>query len=156
MRTTAVEPKRGANVGRVTVDVKVTNLDDLRRGERGEMPIDRARFINIPTLVDSGATFFCLPQAVIDKLGLPFNRTRQTRTITGPMELKVYGSARVEVQGRACDVEVLALPEDTQALLGQLPLEAMDFWVDPTNQRLVGNPEHGGQWMAEVFCASDP
>jgi len=27
----------------------------------------------------------------------------------------------------------------------------MDFWVDPTNQRLVGNPEHGGQWMAEVF-----
>jgi clan AA aspartic protease len=151
MPVTAIEPKRGADVGRVIVDVKVSNLEDIRRAERGEMRLDQCRSINLPALVDSGATFFCLPQQAIDQLGLPFNRTRQTRTITGTMELKVFGGARLEVQGRACDVEVLALPENTQALLGQLPLEAMDFWVDPTNQRLVGNPEHGGQWMAEAF-----
>jgi hypothetical protein len=28
--------------------------------------------------------------------------------------------------------------------------EMMDWWIDSTNQKLVGNPEHGGQWMAEV------
>ena len=138
-------------MGRVTVDVKVLNLDDIRRAERHEIPAEKIRTAVIPSLVDTGATFFCLPQTVIDQLGLPFNRVRQTRTITGPIEVKVYGGARLELQDRACDVEVVALPGNTQPLLGQLPLEAMDFWVDPTNQRLVGNPEHGGQWMAEVF-----
>ena len=27
----------------------------------------------------------------------------------------------------------------------------LDWWIDITNHRLVGNPEHGGEWMAEVF-----
>ncbi len=69
------------------------------------------------------------------------------------MTLRIFGDARVETQGRTCDVEVMELPESHQALLGQVPLEMLDFWVDTTNQRLVGNPEHGGQWMAEVFRA---
>ncbi len=138
-------------MGRVIVEVIVTNIDDLRRAERGEISAAEVRGATVPALVDSGATFFCLPQSVIDQLGLPFNREHETRTVAGPMNLKVYGGARVEVQGRACDVEVLALPRTPQALLGQLPLEALDFWVDLTNQRLVGNPEHGGQWMAEAF-----
>jgi hypothetical protein len=69
----------------------------------------------------------------------------------GEMSMRVHGGARLEVQGRACDIEVLALPEGRQVLLGQIPLDALDFWVDLTNQRLIGNPEHDGQWMAEVF-----
>ena len=52
---------------------------------------------------------------------------------------------------RAITVDVLGLPDDRQVLLGQLPLEALDFWIDVVKQRLVGNPEHWGQWMAEVF-----
>lgn len=146
-----VEPKRGQDMGRVLVEVLVQNVDDARRAERGELPADQIRSIKIPALVDSGATFFCMPQALIDQLGLPFNRERPTRTVMGEMSMRVHGGARIEVQGRACDVEVLALPEGRQVLLGQIPLEALDFWVDLTNQRLIGNPEHDGQWMAEVF-----
>lgn len=151
MKTMLVEPKRGTDVGRVMVEVIVKNVDDLRAMERGERSEGEVRRVKVAALVDSGATFFCLPQPLIDQLGLPFNRDRQTRPVAGVMNLKVFGSARIEVQGRACDVEVLSLPGDTQPLLGQLPLEALDFWVDPVNQRLVGNPEHGGQWMAEVY-----
>jgi len=36
-------------------------------------------------------------------------------------------------------------------LLGQIPLELLDFWIDITNQKLVGNPEHGGEWMIDQF-----
>jgi clan AA aspartic protease len=149
--SSVVEPKRGARVGRVVVDVIITNVDDVRRAERGEIADSQIRRTTVPALVDSGATFFCLPHSVVEQLGLPFNRERETRTVSGLMTLNVHGGARVEVMGRMCDVEVLALPHTPQALLGQLPLEALDFWVDLTNQRLVGNPEHGGQWMAEAF-----
>jgi clan AA aspartic protease len=146
---TVIEPKRGANLGRVVAEVLVLNVDDLRRGERGDAKALRSH--TVAALVDSGATFFCLPADLIERLGLPFNRNRPTNTISGPMTLRIFGGARIEVQGRACDVEVMELPVGRQALLGQLPLEALDFWIDTAKQRLVGNPEHGGEWMAEVF-----
>lgn len=146
-----VEPKPGVDMGRVIVDVIVENVEDVRKAQRGELPPEEVRRITIPALVDSGATFFCMPESLILQLGLPFNRERETKTVTGPLKMKVYGGARLKVQGRDCDEEILALPEGRQVLLGQVPLEKMDWWIDVTERRLVANPEHGGQWMAEVF-----
>jgi predicted aspartyl protease len=146
-----IEPKPGAAMGRVIVDVTVENVEDLRKAQRGEIALEQVRRVTVPALVDSGATFFCMPESLIQQIGLPFNRERETRTVTGPLMLKVYGGARLTVQGRDCDEEVLALREGSQVLLGQIPLEKMDWWIDSNARRLVGNPEHGGQWMAEVF-----
>ena len=36
-------------------------------------------------------------------------------------------------------------------LVGQVPLELLDFVVDPCNQRLIGNPAHGGEHIFELF-----
>ena len=146
-----LEPKPGKDMGRVIVEVIVENVEDVRKAQRGEIPPEKIRRITVPALVDSGETFFCMPESLVQQLGLPFNRERETRTVTGPLTLKVYGGARLTVQGRDCDEEVLALPESRQVLLGQIPLEKMDWWIDLQDRRLVGNPEHGGQWMAEVF-----
>ena len=151
MSGTIVEPKPGCDVGRVVVTVAVENVEDRKRADRGEIGNDRVRRISVEALVDSGATFFCLPESVIEQLGLDFDRTRETRTITGPLTMNIYGGAKIEVQGRACRVEVMGLPKGRQTLLGQIPLETLDWWIDTANHRLVGNPEHGGQWMAEVF-----
>jgi hypothetical protein len=32
-------------------------------------------------------------------------------------------------------------------VIGQVPLELMDWVVDPKGQRLIGNPEHGEQML---------
>ncbi len=40
-------------------------------------------------------------------------------------------------------------------LLSQVPLEKMDWWIDLNNRRLLGNPEHGGRRMAQVFREGD-
>lgn len=151
MVSRTVEPRRNAKVGRVVARVLVQNVDDVRRAERGELPAASVRSLHVDALVDTGATFFCLPAESVHSLGLPFNRTRDSQTVSGPMTLRVFGGARLEVEGRSCDVEVMELPHGRQTLLGQIPLEVLDFWVDTANQRLIGNPEHGGQWMAEVY-----
>lgn len=148
---TIVEPKPGVDMGRVTVLVAVANIEDQERAQRGEIPPERVRRTTVEALVDTGATFFCLPASVIRELGLKFHRTRETKTVVGLLKFDVYRGAEIEVQGRACTEEVMELPEGRQALLGQVPLEKLDFWVDLKNRRLVGNPEHGGQWLAEVF-----
>jgi hypothetical protein len=36
-------------------------------------------------------------------------------------------------------------------MIGQVPLELLDFVVDPVGQRLIGNPEHGGKHMMDMF-----
>lgn len=146
-----LEPRRGVNVGRVVVRVRVENYGDVERAERGEMSPADVRHVDVEALVDSGATYFCMPKSLIEKLGLRFRMSKATRTVTGPVELGVYASARVETQGRDCITEVMELPEGRQCLFGQIPLEMMDWWIDPIQQRLVGNPEHDGQWMAEAF-----
>jgi len=151
MAETFVEPKRGASVGRIVVDVVVENYEDRLRAGRGEIPEAHIRRVTVSALVDSGATFFCMARSAVEQLGLAFLQDKESRTVTGPIVLGVYAPARIEVQGRDCVTQVLALPEGRQALLGQVPLEMMDWWIDLRAQRLVGNPEHGGHWAAEVF-----
>ncbi len=151
MLQSVVEPKRGANVGRIVVEVGVENYEDRLRAGRGEIPESHIRRVTVPALVDSGATFFCMPHSLVEQLGLSFLADKESRTVTGSIVLGVFAPARIEVDGRDCVTQVLALPEGRQSLLGQIPLEMMDWWIDLRSQRLVGNPEHGGHWMAEVF-----
>lgn len=146
-----VEPKPGVDVGRVVVDVTIENLEDAERPQSDSPAPQGIRRAAVETLVDTGATFLCLPEPVIRDLSLKFDRLRPTRTVTGVMDFKIYRGARLTVHDRTCTVGVLALPADGRALLGQIPLETLDYWVDVTNRRLVGNPEHDGEWMAEVF-----
>ncbi len=138
-------------MGRVVATVTVENNEDRLRVDRGELSPDRVRRITVDALVASGATFLCLSGSLIRQLGLPFDRVRETRTISGVMKLNIYSGARIEIQGRTCTDEVMELPEGRQALLGQIPLEKLDWWIDVPSQRLVGNPEHGGHWMAEAY-----
>lgn len=147
---TIAEPKRGLDVGRVVASVRIENADDIRRAEGGEIPLAAVRSTVVEALVDTGTMFLCLPAKTIQELGLPFHRMRGSRTVTGPKDLRIFTGARIEIHDRSCDVEVMELPDSVQPLLGQIPLEILDYWVDLANRRLVGNPEHDGHCMAEV------
>ncbi len=47
--------------------------------------------------------------------------------------------------------DVIEVPDDYPVLIGQMPLEALDFVVDLGGQRLLGNPEHGGEHILELY-----
>ena len=42
-------------------------------------------------------------------------------------------------------------PDGVPVLIGQIPLEILDFVVDPKQQRIIGNPAHGGEWVIEAY-----
>lgn len=151
MPPTIVEPKPGVDMGPVVVPITIENMEDVDRAAEGKLPADQIRRITVDALVDNGATFLCLPQPLVRQLGLTFDRKRPTRSVTGPLLMDVYRGGRLHVHGRDCSVEVMELSDGCQTLLGQIPLETLDFWVDVSNQRLVGNPEHDGEWMAELM-----
>lgn len=151
MSAHVVEPRPGVSMGRVVVSVAVENSLDRSRVALGEIEPGAVRRATVDALVDTGATFFCIPESLVRQLGIEFDRQRETRTISGVIAMRIDRGARIDVQGRACNVEVMALPEGRPCLLGQIPLETLDWWVDTANRRLAGKPEHGGQWMAEAF-----
>lgn len=146
-----IEPKPGMDVGRVEVELTVQNYNDLARLQEGEIALSEVRTIVVAALVDSGATYLCLPHSLIECLGLTRRRTKKTTTANGVVELGLYSPVHLAVQGRDCISEVMELAEGCPALLGQLPLEATDWWIDPTSRALIGNPRHGEEWMAEAF-----
>jgi hypothetical protein len=43
------------------------------------------------------------------------------------------------------------IADEFPVLIGQVPLELLDWLVDPKGQRLMGNPAHGGEHVMEVF-----
>jgi hypothetical protein len=46
---------------------------------------------------------------------------------------------------------VVVVGDELPVIIGQVPLELMDWVVDPKGQRLVGNPEHGGEQMIDIL-----
>ena len=149
MQPQIIEPKPGLDVGRIVVDVHVENADDLARVAHGKLTPAQVRSMDVSALVDTGSTLFSLPASDVARLGLRPVGQRQLRTVHDLSVQQIYSAVRLTVESRDCLVEVAELPDGSPALLGQVPLELLDLWIDTTSQRLVGSPEHGGQWMIE-------
>lgn len=139
-------------MGRVTVAAKIENLDDLNRAQRGEIPAEAVRSIEVnDALVDTGATRLSMPHSLTQQLGLMQFKSDRARTANGVRDFGLYGAVRLTVQGRYCILDVADLPDGSHVLIGQVPLELMDWVVDPQGRQLIGNPEHGGEWMSDMF-----
>jgi predicted aspartyl protease len=139
-------------MGKVLVTAKIENLDDSVLVNLGLKTTDQARRIEVSdALVDTGATSLSMPKRLIQQLGLRPVRTRLARTSAGTVTVQVYEAVRLTIQGRDCLESVVELPDDCPVLIGQLPLEHLDFVVDPLGQRLIGNPAHGGEHIIELY-----
>ena len=141
-----------SSMGKVVVSAKIDNLSDLMRSEAGDIDTDQVRSLEVDdALVDTGATMFSLPSDRIKQLGLTQRRTRTGRTTAGTVTFGIYGPVRLTIDDRDCLVEVCEVPNDCPPLIGQIPLEALDFVIDPVGQKLMGNPDHDGEHMIDLF-----
>ena len=139
-------------MGKVLVTAKIENLGDLYNVKQGLLPDDQVRRIEVAdAVIDTGATTLLLPKRMINALGLEPLRTRHSRGLGGEFILPVYGTVRLTIQGRDCPLDVGAIGDEYPVLVGQIPLEALDWVVDTKGQRLIGNPDHGGEWGVDAF-----
>jgi predicted aspartyl protease len=139
-------------MGKVIVSAKIENLEDLYLAEKGLLPDDKVRRLEVhDAVVDTGATTLLLPKRMIAALGLEPLGTRHSRGPGGDFLLPVYRAVRLTIQGRDCPVDVGEIGDEYPVLIGQIPLEALDWVVDTKGQRLIGNPDHGGEWGLDAF-----
>ncbi len=139
-------------VGRVLTEAKIENLKDLWAVEQGLRKPDEARSVTVTdALVDTGATLLSLPKSLIARLGLEKFSSRQVRSSIGVSEASLYEAVRLTIGGRSCTMDVMEVPDDVPVLIGQLPLEHLDFVVDLRSRTLIGNPAHGGEHVYELY-----
>ena len=70
---------------------------------------------------------------------------------TGGGMAEMYSAVRLTIQGRSCTMDVMEVPDEVNVLIGQIPLEHLDFVVDLRDRKLVGNPAHGGEHVYELY-----
>lgn len=139
-------------MGRVLTEATIENLQDLWDAQRGLIPPDQVRRLTVTdALVDTGATLLSLPTRMIRELGLNPMYTRRVTSSTGGGEAAVYAAVRLTIQGRYCTMDVMEVPDNVPVLIGQLPLEHLDFVVDLRSRSLIGNPAHGGEHVFELY-----
>jgi predicted aspartyl protease len=149
MRDESVETE---TMGRVLTEATIESLKDLWAVERGLIPADQARRVIVSdALVDTGATLLSLPTRLIRQLGLEERYKKRVTSSIGVSEAAVYDAVRLTIQGRDCTMDVMEVPDDVPVLIGQLPLEHLDFVVDLRSRSLIGNPAHGGEHIYELY-----
>lgn len=140
-------------MGRVVVPARIENIHDLYFLNQGTIQDEAVHRVSVEeALIDTGATHLAMPLRLIHQLGFekPL-KTYQVQTTNGTASRGIYGPVRLTVQDRFCTIDIAEVPDDCPVLIGQVPLELLDFVVDPKNHCLIGNPRHGGQQMFEQF-----
>lgn len=151
MVTEYVQKGRVRQVGKVLVEITITNAQDLALVERGHLAAQAVRRVTLPdVIVDTGATTLCLPQRIINALGLPLEREAVVRTAAGVRKTGIHDYARLAVLGRSAIFDCVALPDEVEPLLGVIPFERLGLDPDLQNQTLRVLPDQGPEtyWLA--------
>jgi clan AA aspartic protease len=128
-------------MGKVMETLKLTNDYDFALAEAGSLEPSKVRSLTIEALVDTGATMLILPADVVQCLGLPVRGHRKVRYADDRIETIPWVSGvKMEIQGREAIFSALVVPAGSTPLIGQIPLEELDFVVDPKSRELRPNP----------------
>lgn len=137
-------------MGRVIVKLKLTNQADLVLKDM-KLLKGKPRSLEAEALVDTGAARLYLQRGVIRALGLRKAGDVISKTTNGSRRRPVCSPVRLDLMGRYGNFDVVEVNDDVPNLLGQIPLEYLDFVVDPHGRILTPNPEHGGEQMSEEY-----
>ncbi len=139
-------------MGIVLVTALIENFEDVVSARKGLISESEIRRIEVSDArVDTGATYVSLPKRMIEQLGLNRLKTVHAKTAAGTFSFGIYEQVKLTIQGRDCEVRVAEVADNCPVLIGYFPLEQLDFVVDSKNQRLIGNPDHGGEYMIDMY-----
>jgi len=140
---------RDSAMGRVTVQVELRNHGDSVMAERGQLSPEQVRRATISGIVDTGAAQLVVPHRLVDQLGLTKIGEASVRIADNRRENRaVVKDVGLALMGREATFNAIVEPNRDDALIGAIVLEALDFVVDCTGQKLV--PRDPDRIFAEI------
>ena len=130
----------------VRTNVKIVNWYDAELQAQGLLAADQVRSLETnDALVDTTELKVLMPKHVVAQLGL----TNERPTAASVVQRKCW-PIRLTIRQRECLAEVIEVP-DGPIRIGRLPLLDLDLVVDSNTRQLTGNPEHGDEWIMDLF-----
>jgi clan AA aspartic protease len=150
-RTEGTSLTGGKGMGYVYAEIQLTNEDDLAFQRRGWAAEAEIRRVTTKALVDSGALDLVINEDIQEQLNLPVLHQR-TIWLADETEriVDVVGPVEVRFENRSTIVKAIVLPGAEEVLLGAIPLEGLDVFIDPTNERLIVNPKSPNMGTSKI------
>ena len=105
-------------MGQTTEKVIIKNYADMFKANEGLIAEDAIRVVEVDAIVDTGATYLCLPPKVIEELGLMFSYSTPVTTANGEVPRRIFSGANITVKERSVQMEVMESDETTPPLIG--------------------------------------
>ena len=129
-------------MGEIVAALELENTNDRDNASEGLRDESTVRRTTVPGVVDTGAVMLVLPENVVSRLGL---RRRREVVVTDADERKetraVAGPVTVHMANRFMIAECVVGPPQSEPLIGQIVLEALDLVADCTNRTVAPRPE---------------
>lgn len=136
-------------MGHVFADIELVNSVDLANSKSGIIGNEEVRNHKLNVMVDTGALMMNINENIQEILGLPTVDHRIAQMADGTrMRLPVVGPIEIRFQDRFSVGNAYVLPGDSEPLLGVIPLEEMDVWINPTRNLLA--PVHPEGWILSL------
>ncbi len=130
-------------MGRFSVEFAIANYQDVLHAQDGTLAADQVRQVQLRGVVDYGAARLVLPERVVDQLGLPSAGVAKVRyTDQREADRRRVKDVWLQLQGREGVFTAVVEPARTDALIGAIVLEELDFIVDCTTQQLHPRDPH--------------
>ena len=124
--------------GRFSVEVELSNQEDLFRAKVGLIPPEQVRRVRLRGVVDSGATRLVIPEAIALQLGVETSGSAKVRYADGhTADRAIVKDIHLAYGGRESVFNAIVEPGRESALIGDIVLEDLDFLIDCGGQRLV-------------------
>jgi clan AA aspartic protease len=125
-------------MGMVYTNIELVNEDDMALNRRHYIGEDEIRQMSVNMLVDSGSVMLAINEDIKEALGLSIIDHRTSQIADGRrLVLPVAGPLVVRFEGRFCITSAIVLPGDNEPLLGAIPMEEMDLWINPNRNILT-------------------
>ena len=129
-------------MGEIIVEIELENAEDRSDARRGRIDEASVRRETVDAVADTGAVMLALPEDVVARLGLPTQRMLTSTFADGRRgQLPVAGPLTIQIGDRQMLAECIVVPEEAEALIGQVVMETLDLIRDPVNQTLGPRPE---------------
>ena len=131
-------------MGRISVDLKLTNSEDVFLAAEGLLSPDKIRRRTVRGVVNTEVLRLVIPANVAEQLGLPDTgevgvRYADGRTATRTM----VGDMSLELLGRESTFHAIVEPNRNTAVIGRMVLDTLDFVVDCDARKLYPRDPNG-------------
>ena len=94
-------------------------------------------FEDIEVVVDTGSTYTAVPRTMLQRLGVPVERSLSSETADGRIVPVDVGRTTIRLEGLQFSTPVIFAEDNEPSLLGVVSLEEAALAVDPLSGRLI-------------------